>query len=80
MSGTKAICHSPLENQIYYISQIGPSIEVFSEEQRYFKHSPNNVLSEFLFIGNQLDPHSIKNRLDHYLLINNSLPEKKLSK
>ncbi|MBU9713449.1 GTP-binding protein [Evansella tamaricis] len=75
---TKAICRSPLEKQIYYISQIGPSIEVFSEEHTYFEQLTSEFLSEFLFIGNHLDPVTIKNQLDNCLLKDDSLPSEEL--
>ncbi|MDQ0256335.1 G3E family GTPase [Evansella vedderi] len=75
---TKAICYHPLENKIHYISQIGPSIEVLTEEQTYFKQPTNKFLSEFLFIGNGLEPPTIKKRLDKCLLIDESPPAKEL--
>ncbi|MCD8509880.1 MAG: GTP-binding protein [Bacillus sp. (in: Bacteria)] len=66
---TKGRCYVPYNNEIHYISHIGPTIEVFSEEFVHYKKAAKEYLTEFLFIGDQLEPLDIKKRLDNCLLI-----------
>ncbi|ADU32493.1 GTP-binding protein [Evansella cellulosilytica] len=77
---TKAVCYSPSEKQTYYFSQIGSSIEVFSEEETYVEQIPSKTLSEFLFIGDHLDPLTIQNELDNSLLKYETPSVRKMSK
>lgn len=77
---TKAVCYIPQEEQTHFISQIGPSVEIITEEKNYNELTAADNLSEFLFIGDHLDPLTIKKGLDSCLLNDAILTETKLSK
>ncbi|MFA9558465.1 GTP-binding protein [Evansella sp. AB-rgal1] len=76
---TKALCYIPYENKTYYISQIGPTIEVLSEKQSYYEPS-SKVLSEFLFIGDHLNPHIIEKQLEKCLMKDDCFPTAEISR
>jgi G3E family GTPase len=65
---TKGVCHNPFDRESHTISQVGASVEIMSEECPYAKHSTPDYLTEFLFIGQHLNPQSIREKLDTCLL------------
>lgn len=64
---TKGMCTPTIGEEIYYISQIGPSIEFHSDISLYGKGVSAPFLTELLFIGYQLDKQMIAERLEECL-------------
>ncbi|MGO4889979.1 GTP-binding protein [Anaerobacillus sp. MEB173] len=57
----KGQCYSPFSQELYVVSQVGSSIQVDTIEMPTWS---SNVLSEFLFIGEELDHKDIQKKLD----------------
>ncbi|WP_078577542.1 GTP-binding protein [Salipaludibacillus agaradhaerens] len=61
---TKGVCYTPFTHESHTISQVGASVEIMSEDPPYVKPSTSEYLTEFLFIGQHLNPQSIREKLD----------------
>ncbi|WP_078554542.1 GTP-binding protein [Alkalihalobacterium alkalicellulosilyticum] len=57
----KGQCYNPMNHELYVISQVGSSIQVDTFDMPTWSSS---VMSEFLFIGEELDQQDIQQRLD----------------